>query len=258
MQSEARSLAARVALVSGGSGWIGSGIARQLAAAGAKVAVNYFHDDPAADRTVKSIKDAGGVAVAVKGDITDKTAAYNLVDRIQRDIGAVDLLVNNAINSGVPHGPIEEQEWEHYLGHLEFCVKAPLLLLKAVLAGMKAKGFGRVINIGSEAFDLADPRNAQYVSSKGAMLGATRSWANELGAFGITVNSVAPGWIAADRHGFEGTVPTPALASYIDSLPLGRVGTPDDVGATVCFLCSDAAGFITGQRIYVNGGKTLV
>ncbi len=111
MQSETRSLAGRVALVSGASGWIGSGIAGQLAGAGAKVAVNYFHDDAAAGRTVKSISEAGGTAIAVKGDITDKAAAIDLADRIRDQLGPVDLLINNAINSGVPHGPIEEQEW---------------------------------------------------------------------------------------------------------------------------------------------------
>ena len=114
------------------------------------------------------------------------------------------------------------------------------------------------MNIGTEQFDLADPKGAAYVAAKGAMLGLTRSWANELGPFGITVNTVAPGWIATEDHGFEDGKPLPVLADYIRTLPLGRVGTPDDVGAMVAFLCTDGGGFVTGQRIAVNGGRTLL
>jgi 3-oxoacyl-[acyl-carrier protein] reductase len=256
MQDNRHALAGKVALVSGGSGWIGAGIARHLAAAGAKVAINFHRNDAAAQKVVDAIKADGGTAIAIKGDITNEAAVKKFVGEIGSALGAVDVLVNNALDSTVPWAPVEQQTWEHYLGHLDYCVKAPLFLLKATIAHMKAGKFGRVINIGSEAFDLADAQNGQYVAAKGAMLGLTRSWANELGAFGITVNTVAPGWIATEGHGVENGQPNPTLKGYLSDISLGRVGTPDDVGAVVTFLCGEGGAFVTGQRIAVNGGKT--
>ena len=248
----------RVALVTGGSGWIGGGIARHLARGGVKVAVNYHRGAEAAERVVSAIAEAGGTAVAVAGDITDESSVRAMVDTVTARLGPVDILVNNAIKGGVPHGTIEEQRWDHYLAHLEFCLKGPLLLLQSLLAHMKRQGFGRVINIGSEVFDLGDAVNAHYVSAKGAMVGLTRSWATELGPFGITVNSVVPGWTAREHHGLENGEPTAAFADYRKDLPSPRFGTPDDIGAAVAFLCSEGGGFVTGQRLSVNGGKTRI
>jgi 3-oxoacyl-[acyl-carrier protein] reductase len=258
MTDKSPSLQGRIALITGGSGWIGGGIARHLAASGAKVAINYYRNTAKAQQVVGDIEQNGGIALALQADILDESSVRAMVNQVRARFGAVDILVNNALDSTVPWAAIEDQTWQHYLGHLEFCVKAPLLLLQAVLPDMKAQGFGRVINIGTEAFDLAPARNAQYVASKGAMLGLTRSWANELGSFGITVNSVAPGWIARDGHGFENGEPGTALKEYQLDVPMNRVGTPDDIGAAVAFLSSDQAGFITGQKIAVNGGRTLL
>jgi 3-oxoacyl-[acyl-carrier protein] reductase len=247
-----------VALVTGASGWIGAGIARHLAAAGAKVAVHYHANGEKAEQIVADIQKAGGEATAFGGDILDKEAVGVLVGKIRDVYGSVDILVNNALAYGVKGGAIEDQTWESFLGHLDFCVKAPLLLLQAVLPEMKARRWGRVINIGTEAFDLGNAKGANYVAAKGAMQGLTRSWANELGEFGITVNTVAPGWIAREGHGFENGTKVERLVKYQVGLPLKRVGTPDDIGATVAFIASDGAGFITGQKVAVNGGKTLL
>jgi 3-oxoacyl-[acyl-carrier protein] reductase len=259
MQMNSQTLTGKVALVTGAAGWIGAAIARNLAAAGAKVIVSYQRSEAGAQKTVASIEAAGGEAHAIKADITDEASVHTLVDQAQKLAGPVQILVNNALNSSVHGVPIEEQTWQkHYLGHLDLCVKAPLFLLKATLANMKASKFGRVVNIGTEQFDLADPKGAAYVAAKGAMLGLTRSWANELGPFGITVNTVAPGWIAREGHGFENGQPGAGLSGYIGTLPVGRVGVPDEVGAVVAFLCTESAAFITGQRIAVNGGRTLL
>jgi 3-oxoacyl-[acyl-carrier protein] reductase len=252
------SLQGRVALITGGSGWIGGVIAQHLAASGAKVGVNYYRNAEKAQQIVGDIEQAGGIALALQADILDEHSVQAMVSQVRERFGVVDILVNNALNSTVPWAAIEDQTWEHYLGHLEFCIKAPLLLLKAVLPGMKAQRFGRVINIGSEAFDLGDAKNAHYIASKGAMQGLTRSWANELGAFGITVNTVAPGWIAREGHGYENGQPGATLKGYQLNVPVNRIGTPNDIGATVAFLSSDDAGFITGQKLAVNGGRTLL
>jgi len=119
---------------------------------------------------------------------------------------------------------------------------------------MKDRGFGRIINIGSEVFELGNPRFANYVAAKGAQLGLTRSWARELAPTGITVNLVAPGWIPTERHA---DATQEELDSYAASVPMKRMGNPEDVARMVTFLASDAAGFITGQSFAVNGGNTL-
>jgi 3-oxoacyl-[acyl-carrier protein] reductase len=137
---------------------------------------------------------------------------------------------------------------------LEFFVKSPLLLLQAVLPGMKERKYGRVIQIGSEVMELGNPRFANYVAAKGAQLGQTRSWARELGPYGITVNLVAPGWIPVERHA---EAPAEELEAYRSGVPLGYQGKPEDVGRMVAFLASEEAGFITGQKFAVNGGNTL-
>jgi 3-oxoacyl-[acyl-carrier protein] reductase len=137
---------------------------------------------------------------------------------------------------------------------LEFFVKSPLLLLKQVLPGMKQRGYGRIINIGSEVVELGNARFANYVSAKAAQLGLTRSWALELASTGITVNLVAPGWIPTERHA---DATEEELRAYSDAVPMKRMGNPDDVAKMVAFLASDAAGFITGQKFSVNGGNTL-
>jgi 3-oxoacyl-[acyl-carrier protein] reductase len=175
------------------------------------------------------------------------------VQEVQGSLGEIDILVANATGPQ-PLFSIEEQTWQAYLDQLEFFVKSPLLLLKQVLPGMRQRQFGRVIQIGSEVFELGNPRFATYVSAKAAQLGVTRSWALELAETGITVNLVAPGWIPTERH----TDATQAdIDAYTAGVPMRRMGMPEDVGRLVAFLAGDGAGFITGQHFAVNGGNTL-
>jgi 3-oxoacyl-[acyl-carrier protein] reductase len=242
-------LRGRVALVTGASRGLGAAIARKLGGCGAKVAVNYHASRERADELCREIAQAA----AFGADVTDEGQIRKLVAEVRAQLGPVDILVVNATGPQ-PFLSIEEQTWEAYQDQLRFFVKSPLLLLKEVLAEMKQRRYGRVIQIGSEVVEVGNPRFANYIAAKAAQLGMTRSWARELGPFGITVNLVAPGWIPTERH--AGTDPK-ELAAYAGGVPLKRQGIPDDVAEAVCFLASDAANFITGQKISVNGGHTL-
>lgn len=243
----------RVALVTGASRGLGAAIARSLAAAGWPVAVNYAHDDRSAGGVVEAIDRAGGTAKAFRFDVTDATAVGRGLAEIGHGLGPVELIVNNATGPQ-PLIPIEEQSWDDHLDQLRFFVKAPLLLLQAVLPDWRTRGVGRVINIGSEVVDIGNPIFGHYVAAKAAMVGLTRSWARELGRDGITVNLLAPGFIPVERHA---EVPDEDLEAYCREVPLAHVGVPEDVAGMVVFLASPAADFITGQTIAVNGGRTL-
>lgn len=243
----------RVALVTGAGRGLGSQIARTLAAAGMAVAVNDLTESDEAAGVAEEIRTVGGTAELVPGDVTDEAAVEALIERIENRLGPVDVLVPNATGPQ-PTASVEELTWELHLGQLLFFVKSPTLLVQAVLPGMKAAGRGRIINIGSDLFERAAPGMSAYSAAKGAMLGLTRTWARELGPHGITVNLVAPGWIPVERHrgSSEGE-----RAEYRQDIPLGRFGEPAEVAAVVAFLAADAAAFVTGERIAVNGGHVI-
>ncbi|WP_437791384.1 SDR family oxidoreductase [Sorangium sp. So ce693] len=251
----AHELSKRVALVTGASRGLGAAIARKLAASGARVAVNYFGSREEATRVVEGIRLGGGEAEAFQADVRDEQEVARLVGEVQARLGPIEVLVINATGPQ-PFVKLEDLTWKHCLDQLEFFVKSPLLLAKAVVPGMKARRSGRIINIGSEVFEQGVPEFSSYVSAKGAQLGLTRSWAMELGPHGITVNQVSPGWVVVERHIQEGAS-AEAIESYRASNPLRRMGTPDDIAEAVTFLASDAAEFITGQKLSVNGGRTL-
>jgi 3-oxoacyl-[acyl-carrier protein] reductase len=247
----AHHLEGKVALVTGGSRGLGKWISYSLAKAGASVIVNYAHDKEGAEKTVKWIVSNGGRAVLARADVTNEEEAMKLVKTAELELGSsIDIVVNNATGPQ-PELSIEESVWKDYLDQLEFFVKAPLLLTKAVLPEMKRKMGGRIINIGSEVVQIGNPYFANYVTAKSSQIGMTRSWATELGPYGITVNLVHPGFIPVERH--EGT----DTAEYRRGVPLQRMGEPSDIGETVVFLASDEAKFITGQSIAVNGGNTF-
>jgi 3-oxoacyl-[acyl-carrier protein] reductase len=245
--------APRIALVTGASRGLGRAIALELAAQGARVAANYFSRQDAAEQVCEQIRNNGGEARTFKADVRDEQEVARLISEVDGVFGAVDILIVNATGPQ-PFLSIEEQTWERYLDQLEFFVKSPLLLLKQVLPAMKERGFGRIIQMGSEVFDIGNPRFANYVAAKGAQLGLTRSWARELAPTGITVNLVAPGWIPTERHA---DATQEELDCYARSVPMQRMGTERDVAKVVAFLARDDSGFITGQKFSVNGGNTL-
>ena len=243
----------RTALVTGASRGLGASMATCLAEAGHAVAVNFFANGERAAKLCADLNQRGLIAKPFGADVRDPVAVHRLVDQVESALGPVDILVVNATGHQ-PFLSIEEQTWDAYLEQLEFFVKSPLLLLQAILPGMRRRGFGRVIQIGSEVVELGNPRFANYVAAKAAQLGQTRSWARELGPAGITVNLVAPGWIPTERA--VGASDEEKQA-YTANVPLRRMGSPEEVGRTVAFLASDDASFINGQKLSVNGGNTL-
>lgn len=243
----------RTVLITGASRGLGAAIALEQGAVGSNVAINYFNSGDAAEQLCQRIRQNDGYAHAFKADVRNEAEVARLVREVEEVFGGIDVLVVNATGPQ-PFLSIEEQTWDSYLDQLEFFVKSPLLLLKQVLPGMKERGFGRIINIGSEVFELGNPRFANYVAAKGAQLGITRSWARELAPTGITVNLVAPGWIPTERHV---DADQEEMDNYTANVPMKRMGIPNDIAKAVAFLASDAAGFITGQRFSVNGGNTL-
>jgi 3-oxoacyl-[acyl-carrier protein] reductase len=247
------SLKGRTALVTGASRGLGAAIALELGARGAKVAVNYFAKRERAEQVCAQIKQQGGEATAFYADVRLEADVAKMTQAINQTYHQIDIAVMNATGPQ-PFLTIEEQTWERYLDQLEFFVKSPLLILKQVVGGMKSRGYGRIIQIGSEVFEIGNPMFANYVAAKGAQLGQTRSWARELAPNGITVNLVAPGWIPTERH----THSTEAeIHSYAERVPMKHMGTAEDVANTVAFLAGESGRFITGQKISVNGGNTL-
>ena len=242
-----------VALVTGASRGLGRAIAETLAAQGFRVALNYAASHEAAKTVKEKILAAGGVAETFAADVTDETEVAELQVAIESSLGAVDVLVINATGPQ-PAVPVERLEWADMLQQLEFFVKSPLLLTRTFLPGMKRRTWGRVIQIGSEVFQIGNADMSAYVAAKGAQLGLTRSWARELGPHGITVNLIAPGWIPVERH--QGTSEE-AYAGYLRDVPLDHMGTPEDIAAAVAYLASDGGRFVTGQQLSVNGGRTF-
>ena len=239
-----------VAVVSGASRGLGASIARRLAVDGWPVAVNYRRSRPEAEAVVGSIREAGGVAEAFGADVVDERDVVDLFNDVGQVLGPVTAVIANATGPQ-PEVALEELTWRTYLDQLEFFIKSPTLLVQAALPSMRASGGGRIVLIGSDLADRAVPRATAYVAAKNAQVGITKVWAKELGADNITVNLVQPGWIPVERHAGIDT------EAYAAEVPLRRMGTPDDVAAMVAHLVSDAGGFITGQRITVNGGHVM-
>ena len=243
----------RVALVTGSSRGLGAAIARRLARDGLAVAVNGRDGDAQIQEVARSIGADSGTAGAFAADVTDERDVTRLVAAISRSLGAVEVLVLNATGPQ-PEAPLSEVAWEDHLAQLDFFVKSPVLLGRAVLPGMRARRSGRIIQLDPEVADRPPPGRSAYATAKSAQIGLTRSWARELAPLGITVNTVAPGFIPVERHAH---VTGEVRNSYLASVPAGRMGTPEDIAHAVSFLASPGAGFITGQRIVVDGGRGL-
>ncbi len=245
-----RSLMGKAAVVSGSGSGIGRGIALRLAEDNAKVAV-WDVNAAGAEETAQMIRDAGGTALAITADCSDKAAIKAAADQTRAEFGPIAILVNNA---GIaPFTPFLDTDDDLFDKVIRINLRGPWLMTKEMLPDMLAAGWGRVINITSSSTQSGSPAQGHYVSSKGGLLGMTKALALEFAPSGVTFNMVPPGFID-----------TPMLrAAPIDSLafanttPMKRAGTPADMAGAVAYLASEEAGYITGQTISVNGGRYM-
>ena len=195
----------------------------------------------------------GGISDVFPADVTDERQVAELVTAVTDRLGPIDVLVLNATGPQ-PEAPVPGVTWDDHIAQLNFFVKSPVLLGQAVLPEMQTRRFGRIVHVDSEVVHRPPPGRTAHVTAKAAQVGLTRSWARELAAFGITVNTVAPGFVPVERHA---DVPAEVRNAYLVSVPAGRMGTPEDIAHAVSFLASEGAGFVTGQRIVVDGGRSL-
>jgi 3-oxoacyl-[acyl-carrier protein] reductase len=248
----ASSLVGRVAIVTGNSTGLGKAIGLALGQAGAKVPVNFFHNEPRAKAALAEYQAAGIATCPVKSDVTTEAGIEALFAETEKRLGAVDIVVPNA-TCEQPHKPIEQYDWAFYQLMLDFFVKSPFLLTRRALPHMKRQKWGRIINITSEVFHRSVAPFSAYVAAKGAQIGWSRSMSRELAPFGITVNMVAPGWIPVERHEKD---PQSEKDAYKAQIPMQRWGVPKDVADAVLYFASEEAAFVTGQTICANGGMT--
>jgi 3-oxoacyl-[acyl-carrier protein] reductase len=243
-------LKGKVALVTGASQGIGAGTARVLARYGADVAVNYLRSKELAEEVCEQIRELGRQAYVVQTDVTDGEAVRQMVAEVEANLGPIDILVNNA-----GHNPIRsileinEADWDWVL---DLNLKAYYLCSKAVLPRMLERSDGRIINITSISGQRGGfSCDVDYSAAKAGIMGFTRALARWAAPQGVLVNAVAPGYIETQM---QGGVISPVLATLIETVPLKRQGTPEEIGEAVAFLAGPGASYIVGEVISVNGG----
>jgi 3-oxoacyl-[acyl-carrier protein] reductase len=244
----------KVAVVSGGSGGIGHAICTRLAADGYAVVVGYRDEEDRARRVVEEIERAEGRGLAVRADMCDEDAGAALVERAVRAFGGVSLLVN-AASPRIDAKPLDALGWEDISEQLDVQLRGAFRLAKAAVPHMREQGYGRIVTILSQAIEGTPTRGwTAYAVAKSALAAFSRQLAAELGPVGITVNCVAPGM--TDTR-MIGDIPEKHRLMTARQTPLRRLATPDDVAGAVAYLASDAAAFVTGETLRVNGGQVM-
>jgi 3-oxoacyl-[acyl-carrier protein] reductase len=241
-----------VALVTGGSRGIGRAICVKLASLGAVVGINYVSNPAAAEETLQQITAIGGTGFTVRFDVADAEAVQENIKEIIATHGQVDILVNNAgITRDGLMARMKEDDWDSVL---DTNLKGAFLCSKAVMRAMMKKRWGRIINVSSVVGFVGNGGQVNYGAAKAGLTGLTKSMARELAGRNITVNCVAPGYIVTDMTDGLAEDVQEALKAQI---PLGVLGTPEDVAASVGFLASTDSNYITGQTLHVNGGMYM-
>lgn len=247
------SLKDRVALITGGSRGIGRATVKMFARAGCDVAVNYNSDDESAADIVKTVTESGVRARAYRADVADKSQMEAMVESIIKDFGRIDILVNNA---GIwKYNPIDGMTEERLKETININLLGSFYTIMAVVPHMKRQKYGVIINISSTAGQRGEAYHSPYAATKSGVIGLTKSLAPELVKDNIRVNCVAPGWVDTDmsRPSLEGE----EAAEVLSKIPMGRVGTPEELAGPILFMASDLATFITGEVLNVNGGAVL-
>jgi 3-oxoacyl-[acyl-carrier protein] reductase len=237
-----------VALVTGASKGIGAAVAIALAQDGWQVGVNYRSDKAGAEKTVKAIEEAGGKAIAIEGDVSDANGVPDeLISKLEDELGPVLALVNNAgITADGLAIQLEDEQWDKVI---DTNLTAAFRMTRRAMRPMIKARFGRIINIASVVGPRANAGQANYAAAKAGLIGLTKTVAAEVARRGVTVNAVAPGFIA--------TAMTEEIPdAVIEAVPAKRPGTPEEVAAAVRFLASDEAGYVTGSTLYVDGGMS--
>jgi len=245
----------RVAIVTGAAAGIGAACSRRLAQDGVAVGVLDLDEARCAD-TVKAIRDAGGTAIALGADISNREQAAAAVEKCRDALGPVSILVNNAgVTDFTPFEELTDERWDFVYA---INVRGPMVMTQLVIKDMKHAGWGRIVNVSSSSAQTGALNMICYSSSKGAVVTMTRSMAQEFGPYGITVNNIPPGSVMgtimaeANRERFQ--VPTEVL---LQSIPVRRMGEPADIANACAWLCHEASSYVTGQTIGVNGGRVV-
>ncbi len=246
------SLAGKCAVVTGGGRGIGRAVCLALAAQGADVVVNYAGSVEAAGETAKACRALGVRAIAVQADVADEAQAAALVETAVRELGGVDILVNNA---GITRdGLLLRMSEDDFTRVLDTNLKGAFHCMKAACRGMMRRRAGRIVNISSVVGVRGNAGQANYAASKAGLIGLSKSAAKELASRGITVNCIAPGFIDT---AMTAALPEAVKEKLLAEIPMGRFGAAEDVAAAAAFLASDAAAYITGQVLCVDGGMAM-
>lgn len=242
----------KVAVVSGGTGGIGAAICLKLAESGAKVATNYRNEEKAGKWQAEA-KEKGFDIRIYQADVSDFEACENMLKQVENDLGPVDILVNNAgITMDGTFRKMTREAWDKVL---RINLDSVFNMTKPVIEGMTGRGWGRIINISSINGQKGQIGQTNYTASKAGMHGFTMSLAQEVARKGVTVNTVSPGYIATEM---VMAVPDEIREKIIAQIPVGRLGTPEEIAALVDFLVSDEAGFATGADFSINGGQHMM
>jgi len=245
----------KVALITGASSGIGHATALMMADCGAAVAINFHRNESSAELLRKEIVAKGCKAITVHADVTLRTDVETLVSKTMEELGAIDILVNNA-GSLIERLRIRDMSEERWDQVVDLNLKSAFLCSKAVILSMIERKEGAIINLSSIAGRTGGALGSiHYASAKGGLISFTKGLAKELAPFGIRVNAVAPGVIDTPYH--EQFSSAEMMKGYLNAIPLGRVGTSEDVAKVIVFLASDAAGYLVGETIEVNGGMYM-